>query len=109
MLVVLFFGCMTTLFNPVYRRTGSIKWGLASYTVIMFSLATVYVAINAQVLSISYVDNRDFPGGPYIYQIAIAYEAISVIPRTAFRLNNWLADGLLVSPLFGTTVARSGT
>jgi len=97
MLAVLFFNCVATLLNPVYRRAKCIKWGLASYATVMFSLATVYVATNAYTLSNSYVDNRDFPGGPYVYQNAIAHEAISVVPRTAFRLNNWSADGLLVS------------
>ena len=104
-LVVLFFGCMTTLFNPIHRRTRRIKWGLASYTAIMFSLATVYMAANAYTISISYVDNRNFPGGPYVYQNAIAYDAISIVPRAAFRLNNWSADGLLVGPLFCASVA----
>ena len=105
-LAVLFFNSMATLFNPIHRRARGLKWGLASYAAIMFSLATVYMATNAYVLSISYVDNRDFPGGPYIYQTAIAYDAISVIPRTAFRLNNWSADGLLVGSRSSAMVAR---
>ena len=113
-LVVLFFKCMTALFNPVYRRGEGLKWGLVSYTVIMFSLVTVHLATNLHVLSISYIDNRDFAGavngverpGPYGYQAAINFKAISVIPRAAFRLNNWSADGLLVSFLFDVVVVR---
>src|SRR5258707_15289898 len=99
---------MTALFNPAYRRGEGIKWGVVSYTVIMFSLVTVHTTTNLYVLSISYIDNRDFTGpvegaelyGPYGYQAAINFKAISVIPRVAFRLNNWSADGLLVSSLF---------
>ena len=110
-LIVLFFECMTALFNPVYRRGEGIKWGLVSYTMITFSLVTVHFAMNAYVLSISYIDNREFgvageaSYGPYGYQAAINFKAISVIPRAAFRLNNWSADGLLVSSLFGAMVA----
>lgn len=104
MLIVLFFKCVTALFNPVYRGGKDVKWGLVSYTVIMFSLVTVHLATNLDQLSISYIDNRDFAGpvngaelhGPYGYQAAINFKAISIIPRAAFRLNNWSADGLLV-------------
>jgi len=114
MFVVLFFKCMTALFNPVFRRGKGVKWGLVSYTVIMFSLVTVHLATNLHVLSVSYIDNRDFSGpvngvehrGPYGYQTAINFKPISVIPRAAFRLNNWSADGLLVGSLFDAIVAR---
>jgi len=66
------------LFNPIYRRGEGIKWGLVSFTAIMFSLVTVHLATNLQQLSISYIDNRDFAGpvygveirGPYGYQAA---------------------------------------
>ena len=105
---------MAALFNPVYRRGEGVKWGLVSYVVAMFSLATVYTAMIIHILSISYIDNRNFPGddesytGPYGYLYALTYKAINVTPRVAFRLNNWLADGLLVSFLFDAVVARPG-
>ena len=110
MLTVLFFKCMTALFDPVRRRAKGIKWGLVSYTVIMFSLATVYIAINLNLLSISYIDNRDFPGSPYLYMAKIIdSEAIGLIYRAPFRLSNLLADYLLVSSLLKPVVARPGT
>jgi len=97
MLIVLFFKCMAALFNPVNRRDG-IKWGFVFYTVIMFSLATVYTATKAHILSICYIDNRNFPDdGPWGYHESMSYSAIFVISRAAFNLNNWSADGLLVS------------
>ena len=116
MLVVLFFKCITALFNTVYRRGEGVKWGLVSYTVIMFSLVTVHLVTNLELLSTSYIDHRDFVGyegdvelrGPYAYQTSTNFKAISVIPRVAFRLNNWLADGLLVSFILDTVVARVG-
>ena len=97
MLVVLFFKCMTTLFNPVHRRGEGIKWGLVSYTVAMFSLATIYTATRLHILSICYIDDRAFPGGPYIYGYAIRYKTITIISSAAFYLGGLLADGLLVS------------
>ena len=99
MLTVLFFRCIVALFNPVHRRGEGIKWGLVAYTVIMFSLVTVHTVMKDHILSISYIDNRDFPlNGPYGYADSIDSGAMSVIANTAFNLNNWLADGLLVGP-----------
>jgi len=106
-LIMLFFKCVTALFSPVHGRGKHIKWGLVSYTTIMFSLATVHTAAGFYVFSISYIDSRKFPAvdgefyyGPYGYQAAINYKVITIVPgRAAFRLYNWLADGLLVSSL----------
>ena len=107
MLVVLFFKCMTSLLNPIYRRGERIKWGLVSYTAVMFALATVLTGMSLHILSISFIDNREFSHpegrlhpGPYGYFEWIYYKPINIIPNAAFCLNNWLADGLLVSSLF---------
>jgi len=105
---VLFFNCMIALFNPANRRGQGIKWGLVSYTVVMFSLATVFTGIRVHILSISYIDNRNFVGGPNQYELAVAYKAMAVIPRAAQRLNNWLADGLLVGSSFDAAATRPG-
>jgi len=114
MLVVLFFKCMASLFNPINRRDEGIKWGLVAYTVITFSLATVCTAMNLHIESTSFIDNRGFPGvdsgaypGPMGYLGSIFYKAINVIPNAAFCSNNWLADGLLVSSLFDAVVTHT--
>ena len=101
--VVLFFQCMTALLNPVNRAWGGIKWPLVAHTAAMFSFATIYTAMNLNLQSIAYIDNREFPGekmvlpGPLGYQFLIYSKAISVVPNLMYMLNNWLADGLLVS------------
>ena len=112
-IIVLFFKCMVALFNPAHRRGERVKWGLVSYTAIMFALVTIETATNLDVQSASSIDNREFPGiddlippGSYGYQLFISPEALSIIPNVMFLLNNWLADGLLVSSPFGTSFAR---
>lgn len=108
MLVVLFFKCMAALFNPAYRKGEGIRWGLVSFTVLMFSLETVVTSMSLNNLSISYIDNREFPGvervpspGPLAYQVTHYFHVTNVIPNFFAVLNSWLADGLLVSSLFG--------
>jgi len=68
-----------------------------------FLFVTVFTAINLDVLSISYIDNRETqthdatnPPGPLGYQYLTYSEAISFVSTAMFFLNNWLADGLLL-------------
>ena len=109
---MLFFQCMAALLDPVNRRRDGNKWGLVAYTTVMFTFVTVFTGMNLNVQSISFIDNREFPGvegvlppGPLGYQFFIYSKALSVVPNLMFLLNNWLADGLLVGPLFNATCA----
>ena len=101
--MVLFFQCMSALFDPTNRARGGIRWGLVAYAAVMFSFVTVFVAMNLNAQSVSYIDNRAFSGnngippGPLGYQFLLYSKPISIVPHFMFLLNNWLADGLLVS------------
>lgn len=101
---VLFFQCMVALFNPANRKgKRSIKWGLVVHTAAMFSIVTIFTGMVLNVLSISHIDNREFPGndsfvpGPIGYKLLIYAKPIHLVPNLALQLNQWLADGLLVS------------
>ena len=114
-LIVLFFQCMDTLFNPVNPRREGIRWGLVSYTVAMFTFVTVLAGMALHIESISYIDNREFPGlegvlppGPLGYVNSIRQTALSIIPNLMFFLNNWLADSLLVGSLPDPAFDRLG-
>jgi len=94
-LIVLLFDCMTALFNPVHRGGERINWVLASYTMIMFSLVTALTTMKLNFLSISYTDNREYPGvegktdpGPYGYLDVIYANPVNAIPNIAFCWNN---------------------
>ena len=64
----------------------------------MFSLATIYTAmLTLDSLSVSYIDRREYPTGPWGYQYYDGSKAIVVAPEFLTLLNQWLADGLLVS------------
>jgi len=119
MVILLFFLCMAALLNPVHRRGEGIKWWLVSHTVAMFSFVTVYTAMNLHIQSKSFIDKRQnyyqitstiVSSGPLIYQVSIRTRglALGYIPNIMFNLNNWLADGLLVSSLFDAVPTRPG-
>ena len=102
--VTLFFQCIGTLIGPENRTKNGIKWGLVAHTVAMFSIVTVYTAAALSILSISYIDNREFPCvdgalplGPIGYQYLTYSNPTNVVVTVMFLLNNWLADGLLVT------------
>ena len=102
--IVLFFKCMGVLFDPANRRMGGSKWGFVVHSVAMFSFATIYIAMSINIQSISFIDNREFPGisdaippGPVGYQFFIHSKAIGIAPTPMILINSWLADGLLVS------------
>ena len=113
MAIVLSFKCMAALFNPVYRRGEPIKWGLVSFTMVMFSVATIGTAMNLNVRSIMYIDNREYPGaggvilpGPLGYRWFISTSALTIIPNTMLFLTSWLGDGLLVGSSFGAAAVH---
>ena len=108
---MLFLQCMVALFSPVHRGGEGIKWWLVSYTVAVFSFVTVYIATNLHIQSVSFVDNRETGAvyrGPMQYQAAVRSTALGLILDLMFNLNNWLADGLLVSPLPDAAPTRPG-
>lgn len=103
--ISLFFQCMGALLGNPCTRKGT-KWGLVVHVVAMFLFATIYTAVTLNIQSISFIDNRDFPGigdalppGPVGYQSLIYSKAISIVPNVMFLLNSWLADGLLVGSI----------
>ena len=101
--IVLFFQCLDKLLNPIHRTGGTIRWPLVAHTVAMFSFVTILEGMNLNIQSVSYINNREFPGtdqtypGPFGF-LAFSYsKMINIIPTLTFLLNNLLADGLLVS------------
>ena len=91
--VVLFFRCIAALLNPIHRREERITWGLVSYAVVMFLLVTVGNAVHPYLQSISFINNRDFPGiegvvdpGPLVYQLFVAPKVLGIVPSVSFTL-----------------------
>ena len=114
--IVLFFQCIRALLNRGRRTSTGIKWGLVAHTVAMFFFLTLSTAGGLHIQSISYIDNRQFdPGvnggmpGPLGYQSLIYPSAINVISNAMFPLNQWLADGLLVSQVCNPSSLVSNT
>ena len=90
---------MAALFNPINHKREDIKWGLVSYTVTIFSFATILTGMALHVESLSYVDNCEMPGvegayppGPTGYPSSIWLRSLSITPRLMFLFSTtgWL-------------------
>ena len=96
---------MNALLYPAHPTPKGTRWGLVAYAVAMFSFLTIGCAINRDILSISYIDGREFTGveglspGPIGYPIFLFWDeqATSYVSYLMFPINQWLADGFLVS------------
>jgi len=119
LLILLSFQCMAALLKPAHRGEEGIKQWPIFYTMAMFSFVTVYTAANLYILSISFIDHRKNNyiyedhgfiriSGPLGYQMAIHGTILGLVPNIMFNLNNWLADGLLVSSLSDAAPTRPG-
>ena len=99
--VVLFFECMKTLLNLVDPTRGRIKWGLVAHTTVMFSFVTLFTVITN--IPPDYIENREYPGnkeyppGPFGYGLSCYADPLGLFISSTFYLNQWLADGILVS------------
>ena len=103
--VALFFQCISVLLSPINPLRKGIKWALVAHTIALFSFLTIPVGIELNNLFIDYINNREFPGndefppGPLGYTGLLNLKATTTVFDAMFPLNQWLADGLLVSPI----------
>ena len=118
--VALFFQCMATLLNPANPIRKRIRWALVAHTVTLFLFLTIPYGIDFDYLSTEYINNREFPGddeflpGPIGYDNFLGLKATTIVFDAMFPLNQWLADGLLVSLILNSgasvyNVARSSS
>ena len=109
--MALFFQCMATLLNPANPIRKGIRWALVAHTLALFLFLTIPVGISFDDLSIEYIDNREFPSrvkyppGPIGYNDLLGLKATTTVLDAMFPLNQWLADGLLVSPILNSVAS----
>ena len=109
--VVLFCQCMGALLSPTNHKhkAGGIRWGLVTLTTAMFLFSTTALALNLDALSSNYIDTRNNPILPLPGPLGswIDPSTFSIILTNMISLNQWLADGLLVSSVFMSAVQAS--
>jgi hypothetical protein len=94
-LFTLFVQCVYLLRNSVVARTKQAKM-LSVYSFVLWVLATLGIAGNIKFIQMTYIDYRNYPGGPNAFTFDFYTLPINMLGLVVYVLMNWAADGLLV-------------
>ncbi|KDR85778.1 hypothetical protein GALMADRAFT_53579 [Galerina marginata CBS 339.88] len=93
--VVLYTSCALFLWNA-RRSRGRQSLFLLAYISLLFVVETIFVAVQARTVQVIYIDNRNYPGGPWAYFLATQYLAINVMFYATLFILTFLADLLVL-------------
>ena len=74
-------------------------------TVALMSVATMSFVMGLWIFPVAFINNREFPGGgllspgPVEYMWLLKWTTMATISDAGYQVNQWLVDGLLVSPM----------
>ena len=93
--LVLYTTCALYLWSQRKTRKRSIF--LLAYITLLLVIETMYMVVQANTVQSMYIDNRNFPGGPWAYFLATQQLPINVIFYATLFVLTFLSDLLLVS------------
>ncbi|EPQ61278.1 hypothetical protein GLOTRDRAFT_125003 [Gloeophyllum trabeum ATCC 11539] len=91
---LLFFKCAFILLDRRSSPKSNLRWLV--YVSLLFVVATVQVGASIKFMQMTWIDNRNFPGGPAMYIQMVFSAWINTVSNVAYVINNFLADGLLI-------------
>lgn len=94
-LFTIFVQCVLALSNSNAHKKNQARIFIA-YSCIIFILATFGFAGNTKFVQMTYIDYRNFPGGPNDFTFAFYTEFCNVFSIGSYVIMNWFADGLMV-------------
>ncbi|TCD61350.1 hypothetical protein EIP91_008560 [Steccherinum ochraceum] len=91
---VLYLACVRILWQR--RPRTRFTYFLLAYITILCAMNTIWTATSAFGLQLTYIDNRNYPGGPFAY-LQIEFSTTSnVLSLASYIVGNILADALLL-------------
>ena len=94
--LVLYTTCAIYLWN-VPRSRGNQASFLLAYMSILCCVKTIFQVVQARIVQAMFIDNRNYPGGPWSYFLATQNHPINVIFYATLFISTFLADLLIVS------------
>jgi len=73
-----------------------IPWGFVTYICAMFTLASIGFGGNAKFNQMTFIDDRNIPGGPNAFTVEFYSTWVNIMSFAAYVLMSWLADGLVL-------------
>jgi hypothetical protein len=92
---VLYTTCALYLWSQRKTRKQSIF--LLLYTTLLLVIETILMVVQANSVQALYIDNRNYPGGPWAYFLATQNLAVNVIFYATLFVLTFLSDLLVVS------------
>jgi len=92
---VLYTSCALFLWKQRKTRKHSIL--LLAYMSFLLAIETIFMIVQARTVQLMYIDNRNYPGGPWQWFLATQNLAINVIFYATLFVLTFLADLLVVS------------
>lgn len=77
---------------------GNLRWLV--FVFLLFGLATLNIAFNMRQCQQTYVNNRNYPGGPLAYLLEQGASPVIIAGNAETIVISFLADALLVSKTF---------
>ncbi|KAI0797509.1 hypothetical protein C8Q75DRAFT_4286 [Abortiporus biennis] len=91
--IVLYSRCAWYLWKQRKQKRHTLLF--LGYITILFCISTIFTAIQARTVQVVYVENRNYPGGPWKFFLASQHESINVIFYATFFLVTFLSDCLV--------------
>ncbi|KJA28373.1 hypothetical protein HYPSUDRAFT_129120 [Hypholoma sublateritium FD-334 SS-4] len=93
--IVLYASCAIFLWKT-RRSRGRQSLFLLLYTTILLSIETIFSAVQARTVQVIYIDNRNYPGGPWAYFLATQNLPINVMFYATLFILTFLSDLLIL-------------
>ena len=94
--LVLWTTCVTYLWKE--RKRGWNIIFLICYLCLLLSIQFIFSIVQARTIEIMYIDNRNYPGGPWRYFLNTPHLAVNGIFYITFHIGTFLCDLLVVRP-----------
>ncbi|KAJ4467629.1 hypothetical protein J3R30DRAFT_3226365, partial [Lentinula aciculospora] len=96
--LVLSIMCISNLIGSLKRRSSTMRLQIASliYVICTFVFATLFLAGSSRMAQLSFIDYRNYPGGPAAFEEVMFSIPVSEMGNVAFVLSNWFADIIVV-------------
>jgi len=104
--LTLFLICFTLLWRQINQFNKRRQLSLLAFITAIFILGTLFMGSGAKFTQLSFIENRNYPGGPGAYEQAMFSIPVDELGNAALVIGNFLMDALLVWRCF---VIFSGT
>ncbi|KAJ7703882.1 hypothetical protein B0H17DRAFT_921603 [Mycena rosella] len=93
---ILFTVTFQTLLLFLQRPKSKIPWGSVTYICVMFILASIGLGGNAKFNQMTFIDDRNYPGGPNAFTIDFYATPVNLSSFISYTVMSWFADGMVL-------------